>query len=183
MVFFSAVVPVEIILVKVTLGGGDSGYGALLAAWGVGTVAGSALFARARSRPLGGLLTMSTCAVAVGYLGIAAASTLWVACAFSVLGGIGNGAQWIAVISSVQEKTPAALQSRLMGVIEAMGALCPAIGFALGGAIAAISSPRVTFVVAGAAASVTTLAFALLAVRSRGQRPIAAAAGADGHSL
>jgi MFS family permease len=179
LVFFAAVVPVEIVLVKGTLHGGDSGYGALLAAWGAGTAAGSAVFARARSRALGGLLTASTFAVAIGYLGIAAASVLWVACAFSAVGGLGNGMQWIAVITSVQEKTPQDLQSRLMGIVEAMGALCPAIGFALGGAVAAISSARVTFVMAGAASAIATFAFALLAGRVGRERALLTAGGAD----
>jgi predicted MFS family arabinose efflux permease len=169
-VVFAAVVPVEIVLMKSVLHGGDSGYGALLAAWGAGTVAGSAIFARARSRALGSLLTASTLAVALGYLGIGASSVVWVACVFSAIGGVGNGVQWIALITAVQAETPPNLQARLMGVVEAMGALFPAIGFALGGAVAAIWSPRVTFVMAGSAAALFAVAFGLLAVRARDGR-------------
>src|SRR6476661_6811092 len=51
------------------------------------------------------LLFVATVAVGVGYLGLAAAPTLAVACAASVVGGAGNGVQWVAVVSAVQELT------------------------------------------------------------------------------
>jgi MFS family permease len=178
LVFFTAVVPVEVVFIKATLHAGDAGYGALLAAWGAGTVAGSAVFARSRRRSLGALLTLGTLAVALGYLGIAASSALSAACAFSFAGGIGNGMQWVAFVTAVQEETPAGLQGRLMGVVESIGALWTAVGFSLGGAVAALWVPRVTFVVAGAGAALATCAFGLLAVRGRGARPLPAGAGA-----
>jgi MFS family permease len=161
-VFFAAVVPVEIVFVKGSLHAGASGYGALLAAWGTGTVAGSAIFARVRRRSLGALITVSTLGVAVAYLGIAGSTAIATACAFSLIGGIGNGIQWIALITAVQEQTPSDLHGRLMAVLESMGALCPAVGFSLGGAIAALADPRATFIVAGVAAAIATCAFALL---------------------
>jgi MFS family permease len=176
-VFFAAVVPVEVVFVKATLHAGDQGYGALLASWGAGMVLGSVVFTRARRRPLSALLTAGTLAVAVGYLGIAASIVLWVACAFSFIGGTGNGMQWIALVTAVQDQTPASLQGRFMGVVESMGRLCPAIGFALGGAVAAVSQPRVTFVMSGAAAAVATCAFGVLAARNHSrQLPVAASA-------
>ncbi len=45
-VFFALVIPIEVVFAKETLDAGDAGYGALLASWGVGMVAGSLLFAR-----------------------------------------------------------------------------------------------------------------------------------------
>lgn len=171
LVFFAAVVPVEVVFAKATLRAGDSGYGALLAAWGAGMFAGSAVFTRVRGRSLGVLLTVSTLAVAIGYLGVAVSAVLWVACAFCFVGGTGNGVQWIALITGVQEETPAGLQGRLMGVVESMGALCPAIGFSLGGAVAALSNPRGTFVMAGVAAAFATCAFARLAIRRTAVHP------------
>ncbi len=180
-VFFAAVVPVEVVFVKATLHGGDSGYGALLAAWGAGTVGGSAIFARARRSPLGVLLAASTLAVSVGYLGMSASPGMVLACVFAFLGGTGNGIQWIALVTAVQEATPAGLQGRLMGVVESMGALCPAVGFALGGAVAALANPRATFVMAGVAAAAATCAFGLLAARGRTGGPLPVAAGMGTH--
>ncbi len=167
LVFFAAAVPVEIVLVKATLHSTDAGYGAMLAAWGAGMFAGSAIFARARKRSLGLLVTLSTLAVAVSYLGIGASATIWVACVFSFVGGTGNGVQWIALITSVQERTARELQGRIMGVLESMAAFCLGVGFSLGGALAAVFNPRIAFLTAGAAAFAATLAFARLALRDR----------------
>jgi MFS family permease len=148
-VFFAAVIPIEVIYSKQTLDAGDSGYGLLLASWGVGMVVGSIVFAAARRAPLPHLLFFSSLAVGAGYLGLAAAPTLALACAASVLGGAGNGVQWVGVISAVQELTTQGMQARVMSVLESIGAAMPGIGYALGGLIAAGLSPRATFLVAG----------------------------------
>jgi MFS family permease len=149
-VFFAAVLPVEVVYVKETLGSSDTGYGLMLASWGAGMVLGSFLFARLRQASLPLLLLFSTLAVGAGYLGLAAAPTLALACAASILGGAGNGIQWVTAISAVQELTAESMQARVMSVLESIGAAMPGIGFALGGLIAALLSPRMTFLVAGA---------------------------------
>jgi MFS family permease len=148
-VFFAAVLPVEVVYVKETLGSNDTGYGLMLASWGAGMVFGSLLFARLRQASLPLLLLFSTLAVGAGYLGLAAAPTLAVACAASLLGGAGNGIQWVTAISAVQELTAESMQARVMSVLESIGAAMPGIGFALGGLVAALLSPRMTFLVAG----------------------------------
>ncbi len=148
-VFFAAVIPIEVIYSKQTLGAGDAGYGLLLASWGAGMVLGSIVFAAARRTPLPYLLFFSTLTVGAGYLGLAAAPTLALACAASVLGGAGNGVQWVATISAVQELTVQGMQARVMSVLESIGAAMPGIGYALGGLIAAGRDPRATFLVAG----------------------------------
>src|SRR5262249_52309643 len=89
LVFFSAVVPVEVVYAKDALGVGDTGCGALLASWGGGMVLGSMVFATARRGSLPTLLFFSTLAIAAGYLAMAAAPTLLVACAAAVIGGTG----------------------------------------------------------------------------------------------
>lgn len=149
-VFFAAVIPVEVIYAKETLGVGDSGYGLMLASWGGGMVLGSLVFATVRKAPLPYLLFFSTLAVGAGYLGLAAAPSLALACAASVLGGAGNGVQWVTAISAVQELTVAGMQARVMSVLESIGAAMPGIGFIVGGLVTSIFSPRMTFLVAGA---------------------------------
>jgi len=148
-VFFAAVLPVEVVYAKETLGTSDTGYGVLLASWGVGMVFGSFIFARVRETSLGYQLLFSTLGIGISYLGLAFAPTLAVACAASVLGGAGNGVQWVAAISAVQELTAETMQARVMSVLESIGAAMPGIGFALGGLIAAVMTPRTTFFVAG----------------------------------
>jgi MFS family permease len=148
-VFFAAVIPIEVIYAKETLGTGDTGYGIMLASWGVGMVLGSFIFAAVRQTSLVLLLFFSTLAVGAGYLGLAAAPTLAVACAASVIGGTGNGVQWVSTISAVQEMTAQGMQARVMSVLESTGAAMPGVGFVLGGVIAAVASPRITFLLAG----------------------------------
>jgi MFS family permease len=163
-VFFASVEPVEVVYAKSTLSAGALGYGLLLAAWGVGAALGAIVFARSVRRPLGPMLSGGTLLVGLAYLGFAGAPSLALACAAAVVGGVGNGVQWPSLISAVQQLTPASLHGRLMSAVGSLNALCPAIGFALGGAIAAASSPRVAMGVAGAIASLATLAFLRLPI-------------------
>ncbi|HEV7562673.1 MAG TPA: MFS transporter [Solirubrobacterales bacterium] len=178
-VFFAAVIPVEVIYVKQTLGASDSAYGLMLASWGAGMVIGSFLFAAIRRLPLAYLLLFSTLAVGAGYLGLAAAPTLAVACAASVLGGAGNGVQWVSTISAVQELTVQGMQARVMAVLESIGAAMPGVGFAVGGVIATVASPRMTFLVAG----IGVIAIVVLAVPFLGSKWLDRPASADSQSL
>jgi MFS family permease len=149
LIFFSAVVPIEVVYAKETLGAGDTGYGVLLASWGAGMVIGSVVFATARRASLPTQLFFSTLAIAAGYLGMAAAPTLAVACVASAVGGTGNGIQWVAVISAVQELTSPQMQARVLSVLESISAALPALGFVIGGLIANSQGPRATFAFAG----------------------------------
>jgi MFS family permease len=148
-VFFTAVLPVEVIYVKETLGAGDSGYGLLLGSWGGGMVLGGIAFAMVRRAPLPHLLFFSTLTIGVGYLGMAVAPGLTLACAGSALGGAGNGVQGVALISAVQELTAQGMQARVVSVLESIGTAMPAVGYVLGGLVASGAGPRATFVVAG----------------------------------
>jgi MFS family permease len=112
-------------------------------------VIGSIVFAAARRAPLALLLLFSTIAVGLGYLGLAAAPTLAAACAASIVGGAGNGVQWVSAISAVQELTAQEMQARVMSVLESIGAAMPGVGYLLGGLIATATDPRITFLVAG----------------------------------
>lgn len=173
-VFFAAAEPVEVIYAKSTLAAGDWGFGVLLATWGVGMAVGGVLFGAASTRPLRSMLIGGTLAIGFGYLGFAAAPDLALACVAAVLGGIGTGMQWGAWLSAAQLLTPSALHGRLMGAMQSINSLCPALGFALGGAVATIGSARIAFVVAGGA----SILLAGLFVRGTAQLPAALSAPA-----
>jgi Transmembrane secretion effector len=158
-IVFASVEPVEVVYVKASLHVGDLGFGLLVAAWGFGAALGAIAFSRSVRRPLGPMLTGGALLVGVAYLGFAAAPALAIACVAAAIGGAGNGIQWPSFISAVQQLTPAALHGRLMSVIGSLNALCPAIGFAVGGTIAALASPRVAMLLAGIVASCATVAF------------------------
>jgi hypothetical protein len=164
LVFFESAAPVEVAYAKAALHAGNTGYGLLLTAWGVGVVVGSLVFAGAVRRSLAAMLSVGTLAVGVAYVGFAAAPTLALACLAALLGGVGQGVQWASLISVVQRLTPAPLQGRMMGAVESLGAISPALGLSLGGALAALSSPRVALLVVGLGAAATTAAFLRLAL-------------------
>jgi predicted MFS family arabinose efflux permease len=162
LIFFAADGSIEVPYATVTLHAGDRGYGLLLTVWGLGMVVGSLAFARMIRRPLGTMLSAGALAVGLAYLGWAAAPSLAVACVAGLLGGIGNGVQWAALFSAVQRLTPQHLHGRMMGAVESMNALCPAIGLSLGGALVALSSPRGALLVVGLGATLSTVAFVRL---------------------
>ncbi len=148
-IFFALVLPIEVAFAKDTLDAGDLGYGLMLASWGVGMVLGSLIFSGLRGASLASLLIGGTAAIGIAYLGTAIAPTLLVACIASTIGGMGNGVQWVAVITAIQEFTAEAYQARVIGLLESLASGLSGVGFLLGGAIAAIASPRASFAVAG----------------------------------
>ncbi len=170
-VFFNSAGPIEVAYAKATLHAGDRGFGLLLTTWGAGAVLGSVVFARALRRPLGALLSAGTLAVGLAYVGFAIAPSLVLACIAALVGGLGNGVELPSLISIVQRLTPTHLHGRMMGAVESLTALCIAIGLPLGGALVALSSPRVAFLVVGLGAAAT--AVALLRLPLRGLQPAA----------
>jgi MFS family permease len=159
--FFIAVVPIEIVYVKQTLGAGDSGYGALLASWGIGMVLGSVAYALARHVRLLNVFVLSIVLVGVGYAGIGVAPNLQIACAFSAVGGVGNGTMFITLVNAIQQSVSPAVQSSVMAIYGSINQLMPGIGFLLGGVITTLGSPRVTYIVAAAGALVVLLMIAV----------------------
>jgi hypothetical protein len=168
LVFFTLVVPIEVIYARESLGTTSAGFGLLLAAWGVGIVLGSLCYLLVRSRRPLVLILGSTLAVGLAYCGMSIADTLLVACLFSVLGGAGNGVQWISVVTSLQEATPLDMQARVVGLLESLNAAMPGVGFLLGAIITTIASPRTAYAVAGIGVLVlVALACGVLAWASR----------------
>lgn len=175
--FFALVLPIEVAFAKDTLDAGDLGYGLLLASWGVGMVVGSLLFTSLRDTPLTTLLVAGTLAIGFAYAATAAAPTLAVACAASAVGGVGNGIQWVAVITAAQNLTAPSYQARVIGLLESLASAASGAGFLFGGAIAAILSPRASYAVAGAGVLIVLAAGVwLLRSVSWAREPDAAAA-------
>jgi MFS family permease len=159
------VIPIEVVYAQRDLGAGAGGYGALLATWGLGIVVGGALFARARS-PLTLLAAAASLLVAAAYGGLAIAPGIVIACAASLLGGIGNGIQWVAVMTALQERVPEALQVRVVGLLDAGAQLAPGLGFALGSILTALLSARATYAIAGIATTIAALSFFYMHART-----------------
>jgi predicted MFS family arabinose efflux permease len=165
LVFAESAGPIEVAFAKSTLKVGDGGFGLLVGAWGAGAVLGSLVFARSLSRPLGVLLSTGTLAVGLSYVAFSVAPALWFAVGAALIGGVGNGVELPSFTSIVQRITPKALHARMMGAVESMVALCVAIGLPLGGALAALTSPRTAFLVVGIGAAATTPLLLRLSMR------------------
>jgi hypothetical protein len=148
-VFFYLVVPVTVVYATRSLHAGAGGYAAILTAWGVGIAIGSAAYVRLARGIGGAMILLSTLGVAAGYLGTAAAPTLFLACASSVIGGVGNGTQWASVETLVHRLVEEAFRARVAAVLEAVASTAPGIGIVIGGALTALLSPRAAYAVAG----------------------------------
>ena len=164
LVLFTMIPPIEVVYARHELGTTAAGLGALMAAWGAGAVAGSAIFARVSRGATLGVALVASAAIGASYLGMGVAGSLTTACVLSALGGVGNGMQWIAFVTAVQERVPGELQARAMSLVEALGSAVPGLGFALGGILAAAFSARFAYMLTGGSI-LTIVAVAALALR------------------
>jgi MFS family permease len=164
-VLFTLIVPIEVIYADETLKTDEAGYGILLSSWGAGIVLGSLVFLLVRKRSAAVLILSSTLAIGAGYLGMAVSRELWMACAFSVVGGVGNGIQWVSVMTALQESTPDNLQARITGLLESIASAMTGVGFLIGGIVTALFSPPTAFAVSG-------IGVVLLVALGAGFRPV-----------
>ena len=74
-------------------------------------------------------------------------------------------------MTALQERTARDFQARISGLMESLGAAMPGVGFLLGGAIVAATSPRVAYAVAGAGLVLVVLAALPLRSRLEGTPP------------
>jgi MFS family permease len=171
LILFTLIIPIEVIYAKESLGTTSAGFGFLLASWGAGIVAGSLLYVGVRERSAANLILLSTAAIGLAYLGMAGAQSFFVACLLSVLGGTGNGIQWVSVMTALQEATPPEYQTRVAGLLESSLAAMPGIGYLLGGALTVIGSPRSAYAVAGIGTLILVLAAMVVLRQMRLDRP------------
>jgi MFS family permease len=152
-----------------TLGGGDRAVGLLLAAVGIGLLAGYALLARTRPRVAMPALLLA--GFAVSSAGNLLTGLAWaVAAAFAVqaVRGLGIAALDVAATTLVQRIVPARLLGRVFGTLYGGIGVAAALAYLLGGLLLDRTTPRVAFVAAGGAGLLATAATAL-ALRHAGQ--------------
>lgn len=166
---FSIAVPIEVVYAKEVLDSGDVGFGVLLASWGAGMVAGSLAFARLAHRSLSRLIIASTITLSLGYLGMAVAPSLAVACLAAAVGGLGNGIQWVSVVTAIQEAIDDDMQARAAGMFEAVATAAPGVGFLLGGVLATAWDARLALAISGLGGLCVILS-AWVAWRATGRR-------------
>lgn len=168
----AAVNVAEIIFAKETLGGGNLGFGALVAASGVGLALGSFLAASAlgkvglRRNYIGSLVLMG-----VGWGAAALSGNIWLAVAFVVGGAAGNGSVIVCNRLLVQRGAPDQYRGRALATI--MSSNYAVLGLAMGaaGVLTDLFGARTVWIGAG----VTYLFAALVAVFMTRWLPVAQA--------
>jgi MFS family permease len=145
-----------------TLGGGERAVGLLLAAVGVGLLAGYALLARARGRlPTTALLLAGFAVSSAGNLLTGLAWAVAAAFAVQAVRGLGIAALDVAATTLLQRSVPARLLGRVFGSLYGGIGVAAAFAYLVGGLLLDRTGPRVTFVAAGAAGLLATGATAL----------------------
>jgi MFS family permease len=155
-----------------TLGGGDGAVGLLLAAVGIGLLAGYALLARTRRRVAMPALLLAGFAVSsAGNLLTGLAWAVAAAFALQAVRGLGIAALDVAATTLVQRIVPAGLLGRVFGTLYGGIGVAAALAYVLGGLLLDRTGPRTAFVTAGAAGLVATAATALALRRARRRGP------------
>jgi predicted MFS family arabinose efflux permease len=150
LLFFTMSIPVEVVFAQHVLHTGAGGYGALLAAWGGGAVAGSAAYARWRRWPSRTLITVGCALLGSGLVLMAAAPSIVLAAAAAAVGGAGNGIEAVSARTALQEQVEPRWMALMMSLNESIFQAVPGAGIAVGGAIGALAGPRAALAVAGA---------------------------------
>src|SRR4051794_12092569 len=147
--FFAMTEPIEVVYTRDALGGGPGAYGALIAAWGIGVIAGNVVYTWLARKSLAGALVISTLGQGAALIALGIAPNIEVACAIALVGGAANGAQGAALLTALQEAIDMDFQTRVMAFFEAVITAAPGVGYLLGGAVAAAAGGRAAFVIAG----------------------------------
>lgn len=150
-----------------SLDAGIGGYGAFLAAWGVGMTLGGLVFSRLLERSMLAVAATAAVVTAVAWLGLSVAPTIAVAGVFAVLGGLGNGVCWIALVTAVQEAAPMGKEGSTATRLESIVSAAPAFGIVIGGVVSDLAGPRATFLIPGVVA-IGLMVAGLSLVRARG---------------
>jgi MFS family permease len=147
-----------------TFGAGEAAVGLLLAAVGIGLLAGYALLARAgdgATMPAAGLLLAGFAVSSAGNLLTGLAWAVAAAFALQAVRGLGIAAMDVAATTMVQRTVPADLQGRVFGSLYGGIGVAAALAYLLGGLLLDRTTPRVAFVAAGTAGLLATGATAL----------------------
>jgi MFS family permease len=140
-----------------TLGAGEAAVGLLLAAVGIGLLAGYALLARTRARvPMPALLLAGFAVSSAGNLLTGLAWAVAAAFAVQAVRGLGIAALDVAATTLVQRTVPPHLLGRVFGSLYGGIGVAAALAYLLGGLLLDRTTPRVAFVAAGAAGLLAT---------------------------
>ena len=152
-----------------TFGAGAAAVGLLLAAVGIGLLAGYALLARTRGRvPMTVLLLAGFAVSSTGNLLTGLAWAVAAAFALQAVRGLGIAAMDVAATTLIQRIVPPQLLGRVFGSLYGGIGVAAALAYLFGGLLLDRTTPRVAFVAAGAAGLLATGSTALALRRAAG---------------
>jgi len=131
-------------------GSGSTGYGLMIGAFGVGSVAGSLAARNLRERNEAKALVLGTLAMGVATAGIALSPWFPPILALLVVCGVAEAVIMVADRSIQQRRTPDAVRSRVSSASESMVDIALSFGFVLGGPAVAALGPRAVYALGGA---------------------------------
>ena len=131
------------------LGAGVAGYGALTVGWAIGVTIGSLLFTRLLHVSMLKVFAGATAVSGIAYIAMGLSPSIEVAVAFAVLGGLGTGMDWVAVVTAVQERAPRGAEAAAAARLESFAMVGPALGVLAGGALADLVSERAAIIAPG----------------------------------
>lgn len=149
-----------------SFGTGATGFGFLIAAWGTGSVLGSAAgrWMTVRTEPVW-LVVGSTC-IAASAIGVGIAPWFWIVLVCLLLMGTADGLTIVAENGILQRRTPDALRSRTMGAFEALLSLGLFVAYLLAIPLLRALEPQRIYLIGGfAAAAAAIVLVPLLSLR------------------
>ena len=139
-----------VFLVRDTLGGSAAAYGAAMAVFGVGMVAGSAVVVRYTHWRAERMLLGSFAATGASAALLAVAPSMAFVYPAQLIGGAANGMDVAAQTTITQRQTPPSMLGRMSGAMNSAVAVGFLVAYIGGGALVELTSPRIAFVVAAA---------------------------------
>jgi MFS family permease len=151
-----------VLLAKETLHAGDAAVGVLLSAVGIGLLCGYVVVARVSARmPMAVLLVVGLALTSAGNLLTGLAWAVGAAFAMQAARGLGIAAIDVATNTLLPRLVPPELLGRVFGNLYGGIGIAAAISYLGGGLLIDATSPRVTFVIAGAGGLLAALAVAV----------------------
>ena len=146
-----------VFLVRDTLGASAAAYGAAMAIFGVGMIAGSALVIRYTHWRAERLLLGSFVATATSAAMLGLAPSMAAVYPAQLIGGAANGMDVAAQTTITQQRTPVSMLGRMSGAMNSAVAVGFLVAYLGGGALVEATSPRTAFLVAAVGTALSVL--------------------------
>ena len=141
---------VEVFLVRTTLHASSTWYGAIMALWVGGMIAGTARAGRVKTDDARlAMTTIGAVTISVALCGYAATPNVAVMLPISLLGGAGNGALNSGAGALIMTHTTEHFRGRVSAAVTAVTSAASLLSLALGGLLGIVFDPRTVFLLAG----------------------------------